>query len=159
MTKKIKAKGTLKRPKNDGRHRALQMLRMKNNPPLNAEQDRERIVRILLNGLTVASSGSAIATYYIRGEPEERRALSELASWLRSDEPPPNDILKRLGDLIDPDITSLEPQIFKLAYRKAGIGKGHKAQTNKSKALVKLLVDSEIGWGSLKTEAFEKRMT
>jgi hypothetical protein len=156
MIRVVKAKGTTKRKKNDGRISALRILRMNNWPELSKDEERYRLVRILLNGITLAGSGASIATYFIRGEKEEKKALGELANWLRSDEPPPKDILNRLGDIIDPDLRSSEPQRFELVYRKKGIGKDHKAVTKKSLEMVKNLIDIYIASGYSVDQACEE---
>ena len=132
LLKKIKAQGTIKRKKRDGRVAALQMMRMPTNPPLSEEDQRYRLVSALLNGISAATSGASIATYFIRGEKEENLALVALSDWLRSADTPPKEILYKLGDLIDPNLRSEEPQRFALQYRKKGTGKSHKAITKRS---------------------------
>jgi hypothetical protein len=144
MVNKIKAQGTIKTKKKDNRNHVIEYLSRNNDPPLDDYQQRERIVRFLLDGITATRSGGSISTFFIRGLPEEKKALTELANWLRSDDPPPNYILKRLGDLIDPDLRSYEPQRFQLVYRTKGVGKDHKAQTNTSVKLTQLIVDTYV---------------
>ena len=143
VSKKVKAQGTIKRKKRDGRAAALQMMRMPTNPPPSEEDQRYRLISALLNGITAATSGASIATYYIRGEKEENLALVALSDWLKSANSPPKEILYKLGDLIDPNLRSAEPQRFVLQYRKKGMGKSHKAITENSLKLTKILHNIE----------------